>query len=86
VPFADHSSFVTDPLQQLGESLLTTIELQPIIGNAVYMAVFASQNHRPAGRADRIRAEAVIEAHTFFGESVEVWRLVDFTSVAAQGV
>jgi hypothetical protein len=50
------------------------------------MAVFAGQNYSPAGCANGICAKAIVEAHTFSGEPVEVRRFVDFAAVAAYGV
>ena len=36
--------------------------------------------------AYRVRAKAIVEAHSLSGDSVEIWRLVDFAPIAAQRV
>jgi hypothetical protein len=48
------------------------------------MAVFAGQNHRSAGLTDAVGAEAVLKKHSLFGDTVEVWRFIDFTAVTAK--
>ena len=44
------------------------------------------RNHGAAGRADRVGAEAVVEAHATVGDTVEVGRAVDAAAVATHGV
>ena len=55
-------------------------------GNAVFVAVFASQDSGAARRADRVCAKAVLEQHSLPCEPVDVRRLVDPRSVRADCV
>lgn len=48
------------------------------------MAVFSSQQHRPARRANGIRAKTPVEAHTLVGDAIEIRRVIDAAAVAAQ--
>ena len=50
------------------------------------MAVLAGQDAGPAGRADRVDAEAGVQPHALAGDAVEIRRLVDPAAVGADGV
>ena len=52
VPFAEHSGFVTDFLQQFGEGLLAAVKLFSVVDDAIDVAVFAGQDYRSAGGTD----------------------------------
>ena len=66
--------------------MLASVELLAIVDNAVDVAVFTGKYYGPAGGANGICAEAVVEAHAFFGNPVEIWCLVDFAAVTAHSV
>ena len=86
VPLADDGGLVAGGLQQLGHGNLAPVKRRGEGGNAVDMVVGAGEDHGAAGRADRVGAEAVVEAHATVGDTVEVGRAVDAAAVAAHGV
>ena len=72
-------------LQVLGEGRLRAVEAVEH-RHAVLVAVLAREDAGPAGRADRVDAEAGIQAHALLGDAVEVRRLVDPAAIGADGV
>ena len=76
VPLADHARMVAGRLQVLGDGRLRAVEAVEH-RHAVLVAVLAGQDAGPAGRADRVDAEAGVQSHALVGEAVEVRRLVD---------
>ena len=85
VPLADHARMVARRLQVLGDGRLRAVEAVEH-RHAVLVAVLAGQDAGPAGRADRVDAEAGVETHALLGEAVEVRRLVDPAAIGADGV
>ena len=83
MPLADDSRLVARVLEQLGECRLPPVEWLAEVLDTVDMAVGAGENRGSAGRAYRIRAEAVVEAHAPCGYAVNVWCLVDAASIRA---
>ena len=86
MPLTYHNRLIADLLKQLRERLLAAVEPFSVVDNAIDMTVFAGENHRPAGRTNRIGAEAVFKQHSLFGKSVEVRRLIYLAAVAAKRV
>ena len=86
MPFADHSSLIPALPQRLGEGGQAPIQPGPERRHVVDVAVGPGQDRRAAWSADRVGAEAVVEAHPLLGDAVEVGRLVDPAAVAAHGV
>src|SRR5258706_5829114 len=85
VPFADHSCVITGLLQYFGNRRLPAIESVEN-RNAVHMAVLPGENCRSAGRANGIYGKTIQQAHAIFGNTIEIWRLIYFTSITAHGV
>ena len=83
MPFADDRRLVAGRLQQLRERDLPSVEVVAERLNAVDMIVRPGQDRRAARRADRIRAKAIVEAHAFVREPVQMRRLVDAAAVGA---
>ena len=52
VPLSEHGGLVSRLLQKLGKCLLRTIEIVPVVHKAVLVAVFTSNDHRPARTAN----------------------------------
>src|ERR1051326_5268786 len=48
------------------------------------MAILASQNGSPAGRANRVDPKTIQKSHPFFGNPIQVGCLIDFASVTTQ--
>lgn len=71
---AKNRSLIAGILQKLGKRLLIPIERIPIVHKAVLMAVLPGLNHRAAGPADGVGAEAVFENHSLRRDLVDVWR------------
>ena len=86
MPLSDHGGLVTCLLEEFGEGLLRAVEVDPVVDDAVDMAVFSSEDDGPAGSADRVGAEAVVKSHAPLGDAIEVGRFVDFAAVATHGV
>ena len=85
MPFADHARVIACGLQILRERRLAAVE--PVEHrHPVEVAVFARQNGRAAGRADRVDDETIHKPHPVFGNAVDVWRLVNAAAVSADGM
>jgi hypothetical protein len=50
------------------------------------MIVCSRKNHRPAGRTDRIRAEAIIKPHALFSNTINVGCLIDPAIITTHSV
>ena len=80
------AGLIAGGLQQLGDVLPRRIEAVGQRLDAGDVAVLAGEDHAAAGRADGVRAEAVVEAHALLGDAVDVGRLVDLAAIGADGV
>ena len=85
VPFADHGRLVTGLADQPGQVLAGGFETSAERGHAVDVAVLSGEQRGPAGRADRIGAEGVLEDHALRGEAVERGRGVERGQASAVG-
>ena len=86
VPLADHGGLVAGALEFLGDVIALGVERLFEGVDAVLVAVLAGEDGGAAGRADRVGAEAVGEAHAAVGDAVDVRRLVDAAAVGGDGV
>ena len=86
VPLADVRGLVAGGLQQLGEGLQAVVHHRGQRGHAVHVVVGAGQDRGPARGADRVGAEAVVEAHATGGDAVELGCAIDAAAVAAHRV
>ena len=85
VPLADHARVIARRLEVLRHRGLRAVEA--VEGrHAVEVAVLAGEDRRPAGAADRVDAEAVVEPHARLGQAIEVGRLVHPAAIGADGV
>jgi len=86
MPLADHNRLVSGLLEELGKCLLRAVKPQRVVPHSVEMTVFTGQDDSPAGRADAVGAEAVLESNSLGGDAVDVGRRVDPASVTAHGM
>ena len=86
VPLADEACLVAGALQQLGDVLTRRIEAIGQRLDACNMTVLPRHDDAAARRANRVRAEAVVEAHARFRDAVDVRRLIDAAAIRADGV
>ncbi len=86
MPLSDHDRLVAYLLEELGKCLLRSVELKRVVPHTVEMTVFSGQDDSPAGGADAVSAEAVLESYPFCGDAVDVGCLVDPASVTAHGM
>ncbi len=84
MPFAEQRRLVAGFLQELGKRRLPAVEDRGVVDDAVAMAVLAGQQNRPAGPADRVRAEAVDESDAVPGQPVDMRRPVQAPVVAGE--
>ena len=77
MPLAEQGGLVSALLQQLWKGALVRVEAIAVVHKAIFMAMFAGENHRPARTADRIGAETVFKEHPLTGEPIDVGSGVD---------
>ena len=86
VPLAEDRRLVARLPQQLRVGGQAVVHVRRQGGDAVDVVVGAGEDGGPAGGADAVGAEAVVEAHALVGDAVEVGGAVDAAPVAAHGV
>ena len=86
MPFAHNCGLVARLLQKFRQRLLTAVEPDSIVNDSVEMAVLARQDNCSAWRADAVGAETVVESYASGGKSVDIWCLVNSTSIRTDGV
>ena len=75
---ANHGGVVAVGLKKFGEGLLGSIKSRTVVVKAVDMAVFAGEDDRPARPTDAVGTKGVAKQHPFFGDPVDIGRLIDF--------
>ncbi len=83
MPLADDGRLVAGRLQQLRQRHLAAVEGVAVVAQPVQVTVLAGQQNGAARRADRVRDEAVREAHAFTGDAIDVRRLDQVAAVGA---
>src|SRR5579872_3457298 len=86
MPFTDHRCLVAGALKQFWKGRLRTVQALVVAAETVQMAVLARQHDGSARAANRIRTEAIAKAHSFCGDAIEIWRLVNPRAVATHRV
>ena len=86
VPLADHGRLISGRPQELGEGRLGAVESHGVVPHAVEVAVLAGQDDGPAGGADAVSAEAVVEAHALGRDAVDVRGPVDAAPVTTDSL
>ena len=86
VPFAHYGGVVAGLLEQFGEGGLGAVEGVPVVAHAVDMAVFPGEEDGPAGSADGIGDETVLEQGAFPCQPVDVRCFDKCASIAADGL
>ena len=83
VPFADDRGRVARRLHDFWECLLPSVEpAVTVVVKAVHVRVFSRQDCRSTGSADRIRHQAAIKSHPFFGQPIHLGRFQQSPFVA----
>ena len=72
MPLADERGLVAALLQELREGLLIAVEDVMVLQEAVEVGVFAGLDDGPAGSAEGVGDEAIVEADALGGYAVEV--------------
>ena len=84
MPLPDDRCLIRGLLQKLGECDLRTIEdAGRIINEAIEVSVFAREDGGTAGATNRVRHQAAVEAHSFFGDSVNIGSRIPVRTVGA---
>src|SRR5690606_7977618 len=87
VPFPDPGGLVSVIGQILDKSMLRAVEsAADIIAESVFVTVATGQQNRTAWSADGVRYIGLIEAHTFFGNTIYCWCVGVFTAIGANGL
>jgi len=86
MPLADDRGLVAVALEDLGDVFLGVVEVGADGGDFIYMVVGAGEYGRAAGFAQRVGAEAIIEAHAAVGDAVEVRGFIDLRAIATHRV
>ena len=81
MPLADNGGLVAGGLQQLGHCLLRSVKRLPVVEQSIQVAVLAGQHHGAAGSADGIGHQAIVEAHAFAPDAVDIRRMVQAASI-----
>ena len=85
MPFADDRCLVAGLLQEFGDRHLPAVEPAVVVGKAIPVAVFAGEDHRPRGAADRIGTETVAKQGTLTGNPVDVGGVDQLRSIRRDG-
>ena len=85
MPFADHGRLVARRTHAERKRLRLGRDASVERANAVRVAVLAGHDRRAARHADRIRAEHVVQPHSFAGQAVDVRRRIQRGQPAAVG-
>ena len=86
MPFAHHCGLVSRCLQEFGKCDLSPVQVCAQCGYAVDVIVRSGQDYRPARRANRVGAKAVVKAHATFCDAVQVGRFVNPTVITTHGM
>lgn len=73
MPFPDDGRFVSGLAEEFGEGLLRAVEhAGGVVVESVLVRMLPGEHAGAAGAAERVRHEAVREAHALFGDPVEI--------------
>src|SRR6185436_1432966 len=81
MPFADDGGLISGSLQKFGKSLLRAVEGLAIIQHTIQMAIFAGEHYSAARRANGIGDQAIVKAHPFAPDAVDVRRVIESPSI-----
>ena len=86
MPLPKNRRLIPNLLQKLGKGLLVSVEGVSIRHEAIQVAMFPSQNHRPARAADRIGDITTVEKHPLPRKTIHVWSRHTRRIVGAEGL
>ena len=72
MPLPNDRGLVATLLQELGKSLLTSVESVLVFHEPVEVGMLAGLNDRPARTAQGIRHETVVETYSLLGDPVQI--------------
>jgi hypothetical protein len=87
MPLANHGSLVIAvSLELLGDVGERLVDLGDEGVDAIDVVVRSRQDRGARGGTDRVGHVAVIEEHAFFGDAIQVGRVIDPRAIAADGL
>ena len=86
MPLPENRCLITDLLQELRKGLLVSVKGVSIRHETIQVAIFPSQNHRPARTADRIGDIATVEKHPLLRKAIHVRSRHTRRIVGAEGL
>lgn len=72
MPLSEHGGLVSCGLQKFWERLLGSIEVVPIVHEAILVTVLSGDDHCPAWAADGVGAKTLIKKHPLCCQTVDV--------------
>ena len=78
MPLSNDRGLVAALLQELGKSLLASIETMFVLHKTIQMGMLSSLDDRPAWSANTIGTKAVSKQHPLAGQLVDVGSRIDF--------